>query len=95
MSWTRLANSPPSRYSSLCSASGSSAAGSGAGVWVSAGEAACAPAPFVPLTSLGCIFANGELFEGVLGERYAKRHVRELKAQFTAVGEALKAKVEG
>jgi hypothetical protein len=43
----------------------------------------------------GCIFANGEIFEGVMGEQLAKRHARELRAQFTAIGDALKAKVEG
>lgn len=43
----------------------------------------------------GCIFANGEIFTGFLGERMARRLNRELKAQFTAIGEALKARVEG
>jgi hypothetical protein len=43
----------------------------------------------------GCIFANGEIFSGYLGERMAKRLNRELKAQFTAIGEALKKRVEG
>ena len=43
----------------------------------------------------GCIFANGEIFQGFLGERLAKRRARELKTQFEAIGEALKAKVEG
>ena len=42
----------------------------------------------------GCIFANGEIFEGLMGEQLAKRHARELRAQFTAIGEALKARVE-
>lgn len=42
----------------------------------------------------GCIFANGEIFEGLMGEQLAKRQARELRAQFTAIGEALKAKVE-
>ena len=42
----------------------------------------------------GCIFANGEIFSGYLGERMARRLRRELQAQFTAIGEALKARVE-
>jgi hypothetical protein len=42
----------------------------------------------------GCIFANGEIFTGYLGVRQGARIGRELKAQFTAFGEALKAKVE-
>lgn len=43
----------------------------------------------------GCIFANGEIFQGFLAERYARRHARALKAQFEAICEALRAKVEG
>jgi hypothetical protein len=43
----------------------------------------------------GCIFANGEIFSGWLGERYAKRHGRALKEQYEAVCEALRARVEG
>jgi hypothetical protein len=43
----------------------------------------------------GCIFANGEIFNGFLGEQYAKRRAHTLKAQFVAVCEALRAKVEG
>jgi hypothetical protein len=42
----------------------------------------------------GCIFANGEIFTGYLGERMARRLKRELQTQFTAIGEALKAKLE-
>jgi hypothetical protein len=43
----------------------------------------------------GCIFANGEIFSGYLGERMARRLKRELQTQFTAIGEALKTKLEG
>ena len=42
----------------------------------------------------GCIFANGEIFSGWFGERMARRLRRELQGQFTAIGEALRAKVE-
>jgi hypothetical protein len=42
-----------------------------------------------------CIFANGEIFEGWLGEREGKRSRRARKAAFEALAEALRAKVEG
>jgi hypothetical protein len=43
----------------------------------------------------GCIFANGAIFNGFFGEGYGHKRRRQLKAAFTAVGEALKARVEG
>ncbi len=46
------------------------------------------------LTDTGCIFTNGELFDGILGPSIAKRMRRELRQGFAAMGEALKARVE-
>jgi hypothetical protein len=46
------------------------------------------------LTETGCIFTNGELFDGVLGPSIAKRFRPALRAGFAAMGEALKARVE-
>ena len=46
------------------------------------------------LTEEGCIFSNGVLVEGLLA-RYASRRAKaRLRAGFTAMGEALKARVE-
>ena len=46
------------------------------------------------LTEEGCIFSNGVLVEGPLA-RYATRRAKaRLRAGFTAMGEALKARVE-
>jgi hypothetical protein len=42
-----------------------------------------------------CIFANGELFGGLIGPRVARRMARPIRAGFAALGEALKAQVEG
>ena len=47
------------------------------------------------LSETGCIFANGELYEGVVGDLIAKRNRRLLKRAFAAMGEAVKARVEG
>ncbi len=46
------------------------------------------------LTETGCIFTNGELFDGYLGPSVAKRLRPALRAGFAAMGEALKARVE-
>lgn len=47
-----------------------------------------------PLTEAGCIFSNGELFEG-LGARFLPRRLRgRMRAGCAALGEALKAQVE-
>ena len=42
----------------------------------------------------GCIFSNGELFAGWLGPQVARRRRRELRAGFTAMGEALRVRAE-
>ena len=46
------------------------------------------------LTESGCIFTNGELFDGYLGPSIAKRMRPALRSGFAAMGEALKARVE-
>lgn len=46
------------------------------------------------LTDHGCIFTNGEVFEGLLGRTYARRHRRALRAGFALLGEALQARAE-
>ena len=47
------------------------------------------------LTESGCLFANGEVFDGLLGPTLARRMRPAIKAGFAAMGEALKARVEG
>lgn len=42
-----------------------------------------------------CVFSNGEIFSGVLGEQYARRRRRQLRAGFEALGDALRAAAEG
>jgi hypothetical protein len=42
------------------------------------------------LTPSACIFANGEMFEGFLGPRVAKRISRPLKTAFRDMGDAVK-----
>jgi hypothetical protein len=46
------------------------------------------------LASGSCIFSNGELFEGLLGPTVARRLRGPIRAGFTAMGEALKARAE-
>ncbi len=47
------------------------------------------------LTDDGCIFSNGEVYEG-LGVRFMPKDLRRgLRRGFTELGEALKAKMEG
>jgi hypothetical protein len=46
------------------------------------------------LSETGCILSNGELFEGPLGNFVARRKRLAIKAGFTAMGEALKARAE-
>jgi hypothetical protein len=41
-----------------------------------------------------CVFANGEIFSGVLGEQYARRWRRQLRAGFESLGEALRREAE-
>lgn len=45
------------------------------------------------LSETGCIFSNGELFEGALGPTIAKRLRAPIRAGFAAMGEAVKAEV--
>jgi hypothetical protein len=44
------------------------------------------------LSETGCIFANGELFDGPLGPFVAQRMQRDIRAGFAAMGEAVKAR---
>jgi hypothetical protein len=45
------------------------------------------------LSETGCIFANGEMFDGPLGPFAARRMQRDIRAGFAAMGEAVKARV--
>jgi hypothetical protein len=45
------------------------------------------------LSEAGCIFANGELFDGPLGPTVARRMRREIREGFAAMGEAVKERV--
>ena len=47
-----------------------------------------------PLSETGCIFSNGEIYEGFLGERYARRNRRAIRAGFATMGEALQQRAE-
>jgi hypothetical protein len=47
-----------------------------------------------PLSERGCIFAAGEIFEGLIGERIGKRQRRALNGGFSALCEAAKARAE-
>ena len=44
------------------------------------------------LTEAGCIFSNGEMFDGPLGPAVARRMRGPIRAGFTALGEAVKAR---
>jgi hypothetical protein len=46
------------------------------------------------LTETGCIFSNGEIFDGFLGRRLPKGMRRNIRAGFEALGEAVKTKSE-
>lgn len=46
------------------------------------------------LSETGCIFSNGELFDGMLGPTIARRMERPIRAGFAAMGEAVKARAE-
>jgi len=46
------------------------------------------------LSETGCIFSNGEIYEGFLGERYAQKNRRAIRAGFAAMGEALQQRAE-
>ena len=47
-----------------------------------------------PLSETGCIFSNGEIYDGYLGPRVANRNRRALRAGFAAMGEALQQRAE-
>lgn len=46
------------------------------------------------LSETGCIFANGEFFHGLIGERIGRAKRRVIHSGFAAMGEALKARAE-
>ncbi len=46
------------------------------------------------LTETGCVFSNGEVFEGLLGPTLGRRMRPALRSGFAAMGEAVKARVE-
>jgi hypothetical protein len=46
------------------------------------------------LTDTGCIFANGEVFDGTLGPMVARSLRGSARSGFAAMSEALKARVE-
>ena len=46
------------------------------------------------LTETGCIFSNGEIYDGYFGPSYAGRNRRALRAGFAAMGEALQQRAE-
>ena len=46
------------------------------------------------LTETGCIFSNGEIYEGRLGVFLAERRAGAIRAGFRAMGEAVKARAE-
>ena len=47
-----------------------------------------------PLSETGCIFSNGEIYDGYLGQRIANRDRRAIRAGFAALGEALQQRAE-
>jgi hypothetical protein len=46
------------------------------------------------LSETGCIFSNGEIFDGWLASSVIKQHGRAIKAGFASMGEALRARAE-
>ena len=42
----------------------------------------------------GCIFSNGEIFRGLLGDTVARQVRASVKAGFTALGEAVRDRAE-
>ncbi|MGA0602527.1 SRPBCC family protein [Caulobacter sp. KR2-114] len=46
------------------------------------------------LTDTGCIFSNGEIFDGLLGPTVARSMRGTIRSGFAAMGEAVKARVE-
>ncbi len=52
--------------------------------------AACAISRIEALSTTGCIFANGEVFSGLLGPAVARRFRNSIRAGFAAMGEAVR-----
>ena len=46
------------------------------------------------LSETGCIFSNGEIYDGYLGQRMANRDRHAIRAGFAALGEALQQRAE-
>ena len=46
------------------------------------------------LTETGCIFSNGEIFDGLFEPFLSRRLRRDLRAGFAAMGAAVKARAE-
>jgi len=46
------------------------------------------------LTETGCIFNNGEIFDGFMGPRLAQKNRRAIRAGFAAMSEALQQRAE-
>jgi hypothetical protein len=46
------------------------------------------------MSDTGCIFSNGEIFDGLMGPSVAKRMKRPIRAGFAAMGEALRDRAE-
>jgi hypothetical protein len=46
------------------------------------------------LSETGCIFSNGEIFDGMLGGYVARRYRRQLRAGMATMGEALQRRAE-
>jgi hypothetical protein len=46
------------------------------------------------MSDTGCIFSNGEIFDGLLGASAGKRLKRPIRAGFAAMGEALRDRAE-
>ena len=46
------------------------------------------------LSETGCIFSNGEIYDGFMGQRIANRDRRAIRAGFAALGEALQQRAE-
>jgi len=46
------------------------------------------------LSETGCIFSNGELYDGWMGPRLAQRNRRAIRAGFASLGEALQQRAE-
>jgi len=46
------------------------------------------------MSETGCIFSNGEIFDGLLGPTVGKQVKRSVRAGFTAMGEAIRDRAE-